>query len=34
MDAQGEETTVEQAAEDFAAELARWREVRGKSSGH
>ena len=31
MEAQGQETTVEQAAEDFAAELARWREVRGMS---
>ena len=31
MNAQDEETTVEQAAEDFAAELARWREVRGMS---
>ncbi|MGN5379537.1 helix-turn-helix domain-containing protein [Streptomyces lasalocidi] len=31
MDAQSEEITVEQAAEDFAAELARWREVRGMS---
>ncbi|MEU3030013.1 helix-turn-helix domain-containing protein [Streptomyces incarnatus] len=31
MDAQGEEITVEQAAEDFAAELARWREMRGMS---
>ncbi|WNI31274.1 helix-turn-helix transcriptional regulator [Streptomyces sp. ITFR-6] len=31
MDAQGEETTAEQAAENFAAELARWREVRGMS---
>ena len=31
MNAQDEEITVEQAAEDFAAELARWREVRGMS---
>ncbi|WP_236577136.1 helix-turn-helix transcriptional regulator [Streptomyces sp. MBT55] len=31
MDAQGEEITVDQAAEDFAAEVARWREVRGMS---
>ncbi|MFJ4854395.1 multiprotein-bridging factor 1 family protein [Streptomyces sp. NPDC088730] len=29
MNAHSEETTVEQAAEDFAAEVARWREVRG-----
>ncbi|GAA2225231.1 helix-turn-helix transcriptional regulator [Streptomyces nogalater] len=31
MDTQDEEITVEQAAENFAAELARWREVRGMS---
>ncbi|MFF5668236.1 multiprotein-bridging factor 1 family protein [Streptomyces griseofuscus] len=31
MDAQGKEITAEQAAQDFAAELARWREVRGMS---
>ncbi|MGV9315538.1 helix-turn-helix domain-containing protein [Streptomyces sp. NPDC003691] len=31
MDTQGAEITAEQAAEDFAAELARWREVRGLS---
>ncbi|MFF2013719.1 multiprotein-bridging factor 1 family protein [Streptomyces sp. NPDC058195] len=31
MEAQDEDTTVEQAAEDFAAEVARWREVRGLS---
>ncbi|MFK0296317.1 multiprotein-bridging factor 1 family protein [Streptomyces sp. NPDC090442] len=31
MDAQDEEITVEQAAENFAAEVARWREVRGMS---
>ncbi|MGA4840534.1 helix-turn-helix domain-containing protein [Streptomyces sp. G45] len=31
MDAHSEEITVEQAAEDFAAEVARWREVRGMS---
>jgi transcriptional regulator with XRE-family HTH domain len=31
MDTQGEEATVDQAADDFAAELARWREVRGTS---
>ena len=31
MDAQGEEANVHQAAEGFAAELARWREVRGLS---
>ncbi|WP_245236051.1 helix-turn-helix domain-containing protein [Streptomyces durhamensis] len=29
MATQDEEITVEQAADDFAAELARWREVRG-----
>ncbi|MEK8142720.1 helix-turn-helix transcriptional regulator [Streptomyces sp. M10(2022)] len=31
MDAQGEEITADQTAEDFAAEVARWREVRGMS---
>ncbi len=31
MDARGEDITVEQAAEGFAAEVARWREVRGMS---
>ncbi|SCK11764.1 Predicted transcriptional regulator [Streptomyces sp. AmelKG-E11A] len=31
MDTQGEEIAAEQAAEDFAAEVARWREVRGLS---
>ncbi|MFF1484564.1 multiprotein-bridging factor 1 family protein [Streptomyces sp. NPDC058319] len=31
MDTHDEEITVEQAAENFAAELARWREVRGMS---
>ncbi|MFF8867928.1 multiprotein-bridging factor 1 family protein [Streptomyces sp. NPDC015139] len=31
MDAHSEEITVEQAAEDFAAEVAHWREVRGMS---
>ena len=31
MDAQGEDITVEQTAEDYAAEVARWREVRGMS---
>lgn len=31
MEAQGEEITAEQAAEDYAAEVARWREVRGMS---
>ncbi|MER5969474.1 helix-turn-helix transcriptional regulator [Streptomyces sp. NPDC002055] len=31
MDGRSEETTAEQAAEDFAAEVARWREVRGMS---
>ncbi|MFQ6144374.1 helix-turn-helix domain-containing protein [Streptomyces seoulensis] len=31
MSTQGEEITVEQAAADFAAELAHWREVRGMS---
>ena len=31
MDAQGDEITVEQAAENYAAEVARWREVRGMS---
>ncbi|MFE7301918.1 multiprotein-bridging factor 1 family protein [Streptomyces sp. NPDC057579] len=31
MDAQDEEITVEQAGENFAAEVARWREVRGMS---
>ncbi|MEV5600230.1 helix-turn-helix transcriptional regulator [Streptomyces sp. NPDC052299] len=31
MDAHSEEITVEQAAEGFAAEVARWREVRGMS---
>ncbi|MET8947224.1 helix-turn-helix transcriptional regulator [Streptomyces sp. NPDC004542] len=29
MDAQGDAVTVEQAAADFAAEIAYWREVRG-----
>ncbi|MEU0840382.1 helix-turn-helix transcriptional regulator [Streptomyces sp. NPDC005962] len=31
MDAHGKEITTDQAAEGFAAELARWREVRGMS---
>ncbi|MFC7811404.1 helix-turn-helix domain-containing protein [Streptomyces olivaceus] len=31
MDTHSEEITVEQAAEGFAAEVARWREVRGMS---
>ncbi|WP_234445291.1 helix-turn-helix domain-containing protein [Streptomyces rimosus] len=31
LEAQGEEITAEQAAEDYAAEVARWREVRGMS---
>ncbi|MFB6533154.1 multiprotein-bridging factor 1 family protein [Streptomyces noursei] len=31
MEAQDEEITVERAVENFAAEVARWREVRGMS---